>query len=137
MNELPDCTANHAAGPPARVGIVGGGFCGTLVLANLVEAAARPLVIELFEPMMLATGVAYSTTECTHLLNVRAERMGAFADQPDHFYRWLQSAAGKTATVYIYSQARGRIGAGQPNIKLGPRLGIVGNVFCKFCIDAL
>lgn len=98
MNELPDCTANHAAGPPARVGIVGGGFCGTLVLANLVEAAARPLVIELFEPMMLATGIAYSTTECTHLLNVRAERMGAFADQPDHFYRWLQSAAGKTAT---------------------------------------
>lgn len=101
MNELPDCNARHPLYTCQRVGIVGGGFSGVLVLANLVEQADRPLVIECFEPAALGMGVAYSTPEPTHLLNVRAERMGALAGQPDGFYRWLQSAPGLAATQQL------------------------------------
>ena len=96
MHELPDCK-NHPQGQ--RVGIVGGGFSGTLVLANLIEQADCAFTVDLFEPERApGTGVAYSTTETVHLLNVWAERMGAFAGQPDGFYRWLQSEPGQAAT---------------------------------------
>ena len=99
MNELLDCK-NHPQGQ--RVGIVGGGFSGTLVLANLVEQADCAFTVDLFEPESApGTGVAYSTTETVHLLNVRAERMGAFAGQPDGFYRWLQSEPGQAAAAQL------------------------------------
>lgn len=39
-------------------------------------------------------GVAYSTTEPAHLLNVRAEGMSARADDPDHFARRFESEGG-------------------------------------------
>ena len=34
-------------------------------------------------------GMAYSTAQPGHLLNVRATNMSAFADDPLHFCRWL------------------------------------------------
>lgn len=39
-------------------------------------------------------GVAYSTTEPAHLLNVRAEGMSAWADDPDHFARRFGAEGG-------------------------------------------
>jgi uncharacterized NAD(P)/FAD-binding protein YdhS len=39
-------------------------------------------------------GVAYSTTEPAHLLNVRAEGMSAIADDPDHFARHFEAEGG-------------------------------------------
>ena len=36
-------------------------------------------------------GVAYGTTDNHHLLNVRAGLMGAFADDPGHFHKWLEA----------------------------------------------
>jgi uncharacterized NAD(P)/FAD-binding protein YdhS len=38
-------------------------------------------------------GLAYSTGNPNHLLNVRAGRMSAFADAPDHFVDWLRKRA--------------------------------------------
>jgi len=38
----------------------------------------------------LGRGVAYSTLDPGHLLNVRAANMSAFPDDPDHFLRWLR-----------------------------------------------
>ncbi len=35
-------------------------------------------------------GPAYATPFDVHVLNVPAERMGAYPDQPNHFWRWLQ-----------------------------------------------
>jgi uncharacterized NAD(P)/FAD-binding protein YdhS len=35
-------------------------------------------------------GLAYSTGNAHHLLNVRASRMSAFVDEPDHFTNWLR-----------------------------------------------
>ena len=40
-------------------------------------------------------GVAYSTTEAVHLLNVRAEGMSALADEPDHFAKRFAAEGGE------------------------------------------
>jgi uncharacterized NAD(P)/FAD-binding protein YdhS len=42
----------------------------------------------------MGKGVAYSTTEAVHLLNVRAEGMSALAAEPDHFARRFQAEGG-------------------------------------------
>lgn len=88
--------------PIPRIGIIGSGFSGTLVLANLVARSKTPLHIDLFEQdSTQATGIAYSTDEVKHLLNVPAAKMGAFPDKPDDFYNWLQTESGKEAASNI------------------------------------
>lgn len=42
----------------------------------------------------MGKGVAYSTTEPAHLLNVRAEGMSAWAGEPDHFANHFEGAGG-------------------------------------------
>ena len=42
----------------------------------------------------MGRGVAYSTTEAAHLLNVRAEGMSAWAGEPDHFARRYETEGG-------------------------------------------
>lgn len=81
-----------------RIAIVGGGFSGALVLANIVKQASGDLTIEWFEPGELGTGMAYGTKNVAHLLNVRANFMGAFADKPEGFWEWLQTPDGKAHT---------------------------------------
>ena len=87
----------------ARIAIVGGGFSGAMVLANLIRKANHPISIEWFDAgNTLGTGIAYSTKDSVHLLNVRAERMGAFPDKHDDFYKWLQTPEGKEKTAKIW-----------------------------------
>jgi uncharacterized NAD(P)/FAD-binding protein YdhS len=70
-----------------RVAIVGGGASGSLQALHLLRAGLEVALIERArEP---GRGVAYSTRRPEHLLNVPARRMGAYADDPDHFARWL------------------------------------------------
>lgn len=86
-----------------HVAIIGGGFSGVLTLANFVALAKFPLRITLYESKSEpGQGVAYSTNDTVHLLNVRADRMGAMAGKPDHFWQWLQSDVGKTQTQQIW-----------------------------------
>src|SRR6478752_8856574 len=67
-----------------HVAIVGGGFSGTLMAVNLLRYGdCRVTLIERGDGF--ARGVAYSTREPRHLLNVRAGNMSALPDQPDHF----------------------------------------------------
>lgn len=81
-----------------RVGIVGGGASGTLVAALLLRESAVPVDVVVFEPRAaLGEGVAYSTTDERHLLNVPARGMSAFADDPDHFRAW----AGVEPTAFV------------------------------------
>lgn len=71
-----------------HVCIVGGGFSGTLQAINLLRHdGPRATLIE--RRPNLARGVAYSTSQPAHLLNVRASNMSAFPDAPDHFRQWL------------------------------------------------
>jgi uncharacterized NAD(P)/FAD-binding protein YdhS len=43
----------------------------------------------------MGRGVAYSTTEPAHLLNVRAEGMSAWAGEPDHFVKRFEQVGGE------------------------------------------
>lgn len=67
--------------------VVGAGAAGTLVAANLV-ARGVPTSVVLVDPHEPGRGLAYSTKDPQHLLNVRAGRMSAFTDRPTHFTDW-------------------------------------------------
>ncbi len=74
------------------VAIVGGGFSGAMVAANLLRQGRPPLHVTLFddspEP---GRGAAYGTRFSCHVLNVPAERMGAWKNEPAHFLEWLKA----------------------------------------------
>jgi uncharacterized NAD(P)/FAD-binding protein YdhS len=72
---------------PRRVAIVGGGASGTLTALNLLRASdAQVTVYE--RSGSLGYGIAYSTTDARHLLNVRASNMSAFPDAPGDLVEW-------------------------------------------------
>ncbi|MBL8592291.1 MAG: FAD/NAD(P)-binding protein, partial [Devosia sp.] len=70
--------------------IVGGGASGVLLAAHLLRSAADIRVTLVEKRPSLGRGVAYSTRQLDHVLNVAAPGMSAFADDPDHFWRWLR-----------------------------------------------
>jgi uncharacterized NAD(P)/FAD-binding protein YdhS len=75
----------------ADVLIVGGGASGSLVAAQLLRVALRPLVFAMVERSgRFSQGLAYATREPAHLLNVPAEAMSAWPDLPGHFLAWLR-----------------------------------------------
>ncbi|GGN85433.1 hypothetical protein GCM10010112_65860 [Actinoplanes lobatus] len=79
-----------------RFGVVGMGATGVGVFVELVQsliAGGDPsgASIHLFEPRdELGAGVAYSTPEDCHLLNMRAVTMSLRPDDPMHFLRWMR-----------------------------------------------
>jgi uncharacterized NAD(P)/FAD-binding protein YdhS len=76
--------------PITTIAIVGAGFSGCLVAVHLLKTANRPLLIELIDRSHeIGPGVAYSTHDASHLLNVSAGKMSAFSDDPGHLLRWL------------------------------------------------
>ena len=71
--------------------IIGAGFSGSMIavhLARQVSSKTRIVLMERAE--RFAEGVAYSTRDACHLLNVPAGRMSAFPDDASHFLRWAQ-----------------------------------------------
>ncbi|MBD3885022.1 FAD/NAD(P)-binding protein [Phormidium tenue FACHB-886] len=85
--------------PSTTIAIVGAGFSGSLVAANLLKTATRPLIIKLIErDHAIGKGVAYSTETDSHLLNVSAGNMSAFPDDPTHLLRWLTYNRSELAT---------------------------------------
>ncbi len=71
--------------------IVGGGASGVILAAHLLKAGRTDLRVTLIEKgPAIGRGVAYSTQLSDHLLNVTANRMSAFADDPMHFWNWLE-----------------------------------------------
>ncbi|SFR75765.1 FAD/NAD(P)-binding protein [Sphingomonas jatrophae] len=77
--------------PPPKIdhiAIVGAGFSGTLQAINLLRHDG-PRVTLIERRGAFGRGVAYSTPNPAHLLNVRAANMSALPDVPDHFVRWL------------------------------------------------
>lgn len=76
-----------------RIAIVGAGFSGSLLTVQLLRRFAPNARIYLFEQnSAFGRGLAYATGNPNHLLNVRAARMSAFADDADHFVRWLSTS---------------------------------------------
>jgi uncharacterized NAD(P)/FAD-binding protein YdhS len=78
--------------PVRTIAIIGGGFCGTVLAANLLRRApAKPSRIVLIERREhLGRGVAYQATAHRPLLNVPAARMSADAEDPLQFARFAQ-----------------------------------------------
>ena len=75
---------------PRSIGIIGGGFTGTMLAVHLIELSRAPLRLTLFDRRAaFGIGTAYSTPNAKHLLNVRVGNMSAYDGAPDHFVRWL------------------------------------------------
>jgi uncharacterized NAD(P)/FAD-binding protein YdhS len=80
----------------ADVAIVGFGFAGLASLMHLVRTRT-PQTVAVISPDDSGLGLAYRTRDPSHLLNVQANRMGAWADDPADFAQWLTSGAGAEA----------------------------------------
>ncbi len=73
-----------------RIAVIGGGFSGVAVAAQLLRRR-RPVQVTLvnrFGPV--GRGVAYRTRIEAHVLNVPAGGMSALADDPGHFLGWAR-----------------------------------------------
>ena len=81
----------------SAVAIVGAGFSGTMLAAQLARRGIKSVLIE--GAGRAGLGTAFSTREAAHLLNVPADTMSAWADDPDHFARVVEGHGG-TATDY-------------------------------------
>ena len=77
------------------VAIVGGGASGTILAAQLAKRGIASALID--GSGRIGRGVAYSTAEPAHLLNVRADGMSAIAGEPEHFAAWFEGRGGDRA----------------------------------------
>ncbi|HWB49490.1 MAG TPA: FAD-dependent oxidoreductase [Stellaceae bacterium] len=85
--------------PPA-VAVIGAGFSGTLLALHLLRRCPDPVRIHLIERSpRFGRGLAYSTGNLNHVLNVPTSRMSAFHDRPDDFLDWLRAEGGIAAAV--------------------------------------
>ena len=75
-----------------EVAVIGDGAAGTLVCAHLLRSTrrARFRIQWIGSGGAFGPGLAYSTREPSHLLNIPAGGMSAFPDDPGHFLRWLE-----------------------------------------------
>lgn len=94
--------------------ILGGGFTGCALAAQLCQNAKRRLniaIINASHPMF--QGVAYSTCEPYHLLNVPAGKMSLYADKPDDFVEWLANSEHNELSTPLSEQFAPRMAYGQ------------------------
>jgi uncharacterized NAD(P)/FAD-binding protein YdhS len=113
--------------PPLRdIVVIGGGFSGTMLAVHLMRT--RDVRVTLIERQGApGRGIAYSTANPGHLLNVRAERMSAYPEDPGHFARWLAArglgapsdfAPRRVYGLYLEQQLRQAHADAFPRLKL-------------------
>lgn len=77
--------------------IIGGGVSGSLVAINLMKQASSPVRIVIIDRSPpIGRGVAYGTDCPQHLLNVPADRLGAFPNDPTAFFGWVAARIGRS-----------------------------------------
>jgi len=85
--------------------IIGGGASGVLLATHLLRDPDADIRVTLIEKRpVFGQGLAYSTTLQDHILNVSAFGMSAYADDPEHFWRWLKDerrVEGDSPQVYL------------------------------------
>lgn len=90
MSTQPGRAGESASARPLRLVVVGGGFTGTILVIHLLRATTRPLDIVVVEPAAeLGRGVAYSTTDPAHRINVPSDRMGITQEEPGEATQWM------------------------------------------------
>ncbi|WEJ57091.1 FAD/NAD(P)-binding protein [Devosia sp. FJ2-5-3] len=79
-------------GPSAKtIVIIGGGASGVLIASQLLRDPDPDLRVTVLERQgQFGQGLAYSARHRDHRVNVPARGMSAYADDPEHFWRWLQ-----------------------------------------------
>lgn len=83
------------AGP--CIAVIGFGFSGLMVVTHAVHALSRDSTVYVIAENLSGLGLAYGTDNPLHLLNVPAARIGAFAEAPEGFFRWLKTGPGALA----------------------------------------
>ena len=73
----------------SRVLIIGGGASGALLATHLLGSHPDVHVSIVEQRADIGRGLAYSTEQYDHVLNVPAGGMSAFSAEPDHFRLWL------------------------------------------------
>lgn len=86
------------------VAVVGAGLSGCLLAARLAGRGRDVVLIE--RSGVFGLGLAYSTTNDSHRLNVRSGRMSALADDPGHFVRWLDRTGQWSADPNAFAPRR-------------------------------
>lgn len=94
--------------PRRSVTIIGGGASGTLLAAHLLRDPGADIRVNLVERRdRVGQGIAYSAVQLDHILNVPAPSMSAYADDPQHFSRWLAARAPAYAgDPYLFAPRR-------------------------------
>src|ERR1700754_1456868 len=75
-----------------RIAVIGGGFAGAAFAIHLIRAnGGRPIALDIYEPRpLLGAGLAHSSGDPAHRINVAAARMAVFSEDPTHFDRWFR-----------------------------------------------
>lgn len=94
--------------PGKSVIIIGGGASGVIMAAHLLRSPDPDLRVTLIEKEgRFGQGLAYSALHRDQRVNVPARGMSAFADDPEHFWRWLQRREpGKHASSWVFVPRR-------------------------------
>jgi uncharacterized NAD(P)/FAD-binding protein YdhS len=94
----PPRKAGRTGNDVPTVVIIGGGFSGSVTAAQILhragitESHVRVVLVE--RRGNLGEGLAYSTRDLAHLLNVPAGRMSIWPDRPNDFVRWASERYG-------------------------------------------
>ncbi|GAB0116514.1 FAD/NAD(P)-binding protein [Acidisoma sp. 7E03] len=80
----------EGAGRP-RVTVLGGGLSGSVFALTLARSPAVAAITVVEPRPALGPGLAYSTEDPAHRVNVPAAKMSIYEDDPLHFDRWLRS----------------------------------------------
>ena len=74
---------------PKTIVIIGGGFSGAALAAYLLRSGSWDLKVVIVEPRAkLGGGIAHDDAAPNHILNVTADRMSLWSDQPFSFLDW-------------------------------------------------
>jgi uncharacterized NAD(P)/FAD-binding protein YdhS len=93
MSVVEQVVAEVSAPRREQVAIVGGGASGVLTAFQLLAGSDDALSVTVHEATgVLGRGIAYSTSDPRHLLNVRARHMSAYADVPSDLLDWARRA---------------------------------------------
>lgn len=92
--------------------IIGAGFSGASLAARLLANTPRAVRVHLIDRSgRFGCGIAYSTSNPGHLLNVRAGNMSAREGSPDDFIDWLSADGRSREASHRSFASRGAYGA--------------------------
>jgi hypothetical protein len=124
-----DISSQRETARPPAIAVIGAGFSGTLLALHLLQRCPPSVRIHLIERSpQFGRGLAYSTGNPNHVLNVPAGRMSAFHNRPDDFFQWLQqnhepNSVPVTPSSFVSRSVFGDYIRYHPERRISPRFG--------------